>query len=216
MPDEAKIEEKPLTDLDYYETEDTIPNLKKEEDYEEDEFIYPDHSYQPGPTSASQALEEKYAKYLDDLYYDDEEPSLSEELAKDEEKYGSLTKAPYVPKEDPIDNYYEEDSVIVPLQREEGILAGRKKKSSSSVENEIRRKITENQNPIHSIHYKKKEKEPIGIIDILLTILLVILILLVIYYVLYLFLLSNSYPTFTDALFGLAQPGTVLNNLINK
>ena len=43
-------------------------------------------------------LEDKYEKYLDDLYFDENEVPLEEQLAKDEEQFGSLTRKPYAPK----------------------------------------------------------------------------------------------------------------------
>ena len=50
------------------------------------DFIYPDHSYEPQPTSARVELEDKYEKYLDDLYFDEAEVPLDQQLAKDEEE----------------------------------------------------------------------------------------------------------------------------------
>ncbi|WP_230594891.1 hypothetical protein [Methanobrevibacter smithii] len=46
--------------------------------------MYPDHTYEPEETSARQALEEKYERYLDDLYFDETEVPLEEQLAKDD------------------------------------------------------------------------------------------------------------------------------------
>ena len=37
-------------------------------------------------------------KYLDDLYFDETDIPLGEQLAKDEEQYGSLTRKEYTPK----------------------------------------------------------------------------------------------------------------------
>ena len=67
----------------------------------DNDFIYPDHSYEPQPTSARQELEDKYEKYLDDLYFDETDIPLGEQLAKDEEKYGFQLKRAYskLPKE---------------------------------------------------------------------------------------------------------------------
>ena len=87
----------------YEEPAQTVQEPAKEElninMAQEDDFIYPDHSYQPEPTSARLDLEDKYEKYLDDLYFD--EVPLDEQLAKDEEKFGSLTKKPQKPKKVP-------------------------------------------------------------------------------------------------------------------
>lgn len=78
-----------------------------EKDYD---IIYPDHSYNPPETSASKALESKYENYLDDLYFD-EDVSLDEQLAKDEAKFGPLTKDPYVPIRNETQNYVENNPV---------------------------------------------------------------------------------------------------------
>lgn len=215
-----------LRDLDYYEDEN-IKNIQREDDYGDD-FIYPDHSYQPGPTSASEILEDKYERYLDDLNFDDEELSLSEQLARDEAEFGSLTKKPYVPEKPPVEEnspianeYYPEDENIYYRRNNgSGILQGRSKRSRRTLEDQIRYNIErENVNSrrsIHNIHYQDKTEDPYGIIDIILTITLVILILLVLYYIFYLFVLSSHYPTFTDAIIGLADPRTLIDNIINK
>ena len=73
---------------------------------------------------------------------------------------------------------------------------------------------TEDKN-IHNLNYKD-EKEPMGAVDILLTIILVIVILVVIYYIVYLFLLSSTYPTFTDALFALSNPQNIINTILTQ
>ncbi len=170
----------------------------------EDDFIYPDHSYEPAPTSARLDLEDKYEKYLDDLYFDEKEIPLNEQLAKDEEQYGSLTRKPYQPKETPAKNQRAETPeemearIRAEILREQGMGFGSLK----------------NEKNIHNLNYQE-EKEPMGVVDILLTILLVIVILVVVYYLIYLFILHNTYPTFMDALFGLRNPQNVINNLLS-
>ena len=47
----------------------------------------------------------------------------------------------------------------------------------------------------------QNEKEPMGVVDVLLTILLIIVILVVIYYIIYVIVLHSTYPTFIDDLF---------------
>ena len=84
-------------EIDYQDVNKPMPEFEAYTG--ESEFIYPDHSYQPEETSARKALEEKYEQYLDDLYFDEPEVPLSEQLAKDEEKYGSIVDKPYVPSE---------------------------------------------------------------------------------------------------------------------
>lgn len=66
----------------------------------DDGFIYPDHTYEPPEIQGySASAESKYDSYLDDLYFDEPSVPLSEQLAKDEENYGLLTKRPYQPNE---------------------------------------------------------------------------------------------------------------------
>ena len=79
---------------------------------ENTDFIYPDHTYEPPTTSARQELEDKYEKYLDDLYFDENEIPLVEQLEKDEAQYGSLTRKEYVPK--PKEEPEPQEEVIEP------------------------------------------------------------------------------------------------------
>ena len=174
---------------------------------EEDEFIYPDHSYEPEPTSARLDLEDKYEKYLDDLYFDENEIPLDEQLAKDEEQYGSLTRKPYTPKETPA----AEPKAKRPETPEE--MEARIRAEILKEQGVEPRKIREDKN-IHNLNYQD-EKEPMGVVDILLTIILVIVILIVVYYLIYLFILHNSYPTFMDAIYGLTNPQNVINNILS-
>lgn len=179
----------------------------------EPEYIYPDHSYQPEPTSARLDLEDKYEKYLDDLYFDEPEVPLGEQLAKDEEQYGSLTKKNYKAPEKPAEDQKRakpnrpetpeemEARIRAEILEEQGIKPKKGKKDKKSKN-------------IHNLNYQD-EKEPMGVIDILLTIILVIVILIVIYYIIYLFVLHSSYPTFMDAVYGLANPQNVINNLLS-
>lgn len=161
------------------------------------EYIYPDHSYDPEVTPARQSLEDKYERYLDDLYFDEDEVPLNEQLARDEEKYGSLTR-------------YEEPKN--PHQRQ--------LTADEELDNRIRAELArreqeKKQKPRRSIHNinRGQEKEPIGAVDIILTIILIIVILIVLFYILYLFILSSTYPTFIDAIYGLADPKTFFSAL---
>ena len=165
-----------------------------------EDYIYPDHSYQPEEVP-SRAVEDKYERYLDDLYFDEREVPLNEQLARDEAKYGSLTKDDYQPRnmEQPYDDEELERRIRAELMRKEqgqgqGIRARR--------------------DSIHNIQYEE-EKEPYGAVDILLTIILVLVILIVLFYLVYLFKLSATYPTFIDAVFGLKNPGALLNALLH-
>ncbi len=236
-------------------------NQPQNNDLQDDGFIYPDHSYQPEEIGQN-SLEDKYEKYLDDLYFDDEEESqipLSEQLAQDEEEYGSLTQRTYKPREpkeetrtqediyyeqqmmknEPYSTYdsfetadvnysqpnqqnitgqYQEETITrapAPQQQDEGTLEDEiRRKIAAEREAEIKpsRKSIHNTTPSKP----KREKEPLGIVDIILTIILIIVILIVIFYILYLFLLSSYYPTFTDAIYGLTDPQSLINHLMGK
>jgi hypothetical protein len=163
-----------------------------------DEYIYPDHSYQPGETSARQAVEDKYERYLDDLYFDEEEIPLDEQLARDEEQYGSLTRHERPPRNARPQQQTSDDDLDRRIREE---LArrdqGRRQPSRES---------------FHNINYEE-EKEPFGAVDILLTIILIIVILIVILYIVYLFKLNATYPTFIDALLGITNPGKFFHAL---
>ena len=168
-----------------------------------EDYIYPDHSYDPGETSARQSVESKYERYLDDLYFDEEEIPLNEQLARDEEKYGSLTREEYKPRTAPKQNA--EDAELERRIREE--LARR--------DNEKRRGRGKGKGKRESIHNFQYEEEDEGYsaVDILLTIILIIVIIVVLFYILYIFKLSAYYPTFVDAILGLGKPGTFVGVL---
>ena len=214
-----------------------------------DDFIYPDHDYEPQPTSARLELEDKYEKYLDDLYFDETDVPLGEQLAKDEAQYGSLTRREYPPRpeevaeqkppaqeEVPKEEILKEEAPEKEAPKEDapkkGLLRGRRKKEApkeetpkqetpEEMEARIRAEIMKEQGlmtdkeedkSIHNLNYD--EKEPMGILDILLSIILIIVILIVLYYLVYLFLLSSTYPTFVDALFALKNPQNVINAIL--
>ncbi|MBQ6345809.1 MAG: ATPase [Methanobrevibacter sp.] len=183
----------------------------------EQEYIYPDHDYEPPKTSARQELEDKYEKYLDDLYFDENEMPLGEQLAKDEEQYGSLTKKEYAPR--PV----EEKPQASTLKQEVPKKPTSRPETPEEMEARIRAeiaaeqglKVKKEETGIHNINYKD-EKEPMGAVDILLTVILLIVILIVIYYIIYLFLLQATYPTFIDAVYGLKNPQNVINAVLSK
>ena len=173
------------------------------------DFIYPDHSYEPQPTSARVELEDKYEKYLDDLYFDEAEVPLDQQLAKDEEEFGSLTRRPYEPRVEEAPLKEKPRKPETPEEMEARIRAeilaekdGKKRRGG--------RKKKEN---IHNLNYQD-EKEPMGVVDILLTIILIIVILVVIYYLIYIFVLHSTYPTFIDAIYALGNPQNVINNIL--
>ena len=235
-------------EFDYYPQEQIAPQQEPTQEY-----IYPDHEYNPGKTSARQALEDKYEKYLDDLYFDEEnEIPLEQQLAKDEEEYGSLTKKPYTPQEPTLENeqqinsfeqpqepykqneyaqntyQQQSDNNYAPQQNYSQNPYGQQMNNPYAQQNTNQyypqeemvapqgqhipypekqarlreQKRQEDKKGIHDIKYEE-EKEPIGIVDIILTIILIIAILIVIFYIVYLFFLSSQYPTFIDAIFGI-------------
>lgn len=189
----------------FQEPQITQTEIPQQAPAESAEFIYPDHSYEPEPTSARMELEDRYEKYLDDLYFDDDTP-LGEQLAKDEEQYGSLTRKEYPAREESLLKDKKVPKNETPEEMEARIRA------EILAEKQGGKKIKDKN--IHNINYKE-EKEPMGVIDILLTIILVIVILVVIYYLIYIFILQASYPTFMDAVYALANPQNVINNILS-
>ncbi|WP_273476191.1 LIM domain-containing protein [Methanobrevibacter woesei] len=331
-------------EIDYQDVNKPMPEFEAYTG--ESEFIYPDHSYQPEETSARKALEEKYEQYLDDLYFDEPEVPLSEQLAKDEEKYGSIVDKPYVPSEpgtydesygeyeqeiitgEPYENYgtldqqihnenqmmkdepYEpyqketpqaprldpikpqelnnnpqehiqqeynqgytqqeqyppqqeytqmeynqgytqqeqyppqqeytqmeynqgytqEDLYVQPKPATKSIHevetpVSRTPEETAILEEKIRQNISKekerkpvkpSKKSIHERDYRINGKEPVSVVDIVLTIILIILILIVLFYLAYLFLLTDTYPTFLDAIYGLTDPQTFFSNLLGN
>ena len=175
---------------------------------QEPEYIYPDHSFEPEPTSARLELEDRYEKYLDDLYFDEKEVPLGEQLAKDEEQYGSLTRKEYPTREEPPLKQTP-PKTETPEEMEARIRA--EILAEAKGEKKIKGKDTKDN--IHNLNYQE-EKEPMSAIDILLTIILILVILVVIYYLIYVFVLSAAYPTYMDALFALKNPQNVINNIL--
>ena len=173
---------------------------------EQEEFIYPDHSYEPEPTTARRDLEDKYEKYLDDLYFDDNVP-LGEQLAKDEEQYGSLTRKEYPEREETL----LKDQKRAPAHETPEEMEARIR-AEILAEKEGGRKGKDKN--IHNLNYQE-EKESMSAVDIILTVLLVIIILVVIYYLIYVFILHSYYPTFMEAIYGLSNPQNVINNMVS-
>ena len=170
------------------------------------EFIYPDHTYEPEPTTARRELEDKYEKYLDDLYFDDKDVPLNEQLAKDEEQFGSLTRRPYPPRPEEAILKETPKRPETPEEMEARIRA----EILAEKEGKTKGKDTDN---IHNLNYQE-EKESMSAVDILLTVLLIIVILIVIYYLIYVFVLHSFYPTYMDAIYGLSNPQNVINNIL--
>ena len=173
------------------------------------DFIYPDHSYEPQPTSARVELEDKYEKYLDDLYFDEAEVPLDQQLAKDEEEFGSLTRRPYEPRVEETTLKEKPRKPETPEEMEARIRA----EILAEKDGKKRRGGKKKKENIHNLNYQD-EKEPMGVVDILLTIILIIVILVVIYYLIYIFILHSTYPTFIDAIYALGNPQNVINNIL--
>ena len=173
------------------------------------DFIYPDHSYEPQPTSARVELEDKYEKYLDDLYFDEAEVPLDQQLAKDEEEFGSLTRRPYEPRVEETTLKEKPRKPETPEEMEARIRA----EILAEKDGKKRRGGKKKKENIHNLNYQD-EKEPMGVVDILLTIILIIVILVVIYYLIYIFVLHSTYPTFIDAIYALGNPQNVINNIL--
>ena len=182
----------------------------------EQEFIYPDHDYEPPTTTARQDLEDKYEKYLDDLYFEENEIPLGEQLAKDEAQYGSLTKKEYPTRQEAAPEIeVPQKPTSRPETPEE--MEARIRAEIANEQGLKDRKIMQDKGDsgIHNLNYKN-EKEPMGIVDILLTIVLILVILIVIYYIVYLFVLQATYPTFMDAVFALKNPQNVINTILSR
>ncbi len=209
--DESIYQQPPEVAQNEYPQEEIIQQVPAEQD-----FIYPDHTYQPEPTSARRDLEDKYEKYLDDLYFDEKEVPLGEQLAKDEEQYGSLTRREYKPR--PVEEVPEKATPKVAKKEIP------KNETPEEMEARIRAEILNEQQKlkdshtdqnIHNLNYQE-EKEPMSVVDILLTVILIIVILVVLYYVIYLFFLNATYATFMDALFALKNPQNVINHILTS
>lgn len=166
-----------------------------------DDYIYPDHSYEP---PARGSVEDKYERYLDDLYFDEEEVPLNEQLARDEAQYGSLTRKEYRPRNTHEQQREADDDLDRRIREELARREDEKRHPRRGKERE----------PIHNIQYEE-EKEPYSALDIILTIILVIVIIIVVFYILYIFKLNATYPTFIDAILGLRNPGTLINALLH-
>lgn len=187
-------------------TQNEVNYPKEEIPQQEPEYIYPDHSYEPQPTNARMELEDRYEKYLDDLYFDEKEVPLGEQLAKDEEQYGSLTRKEYPPREEP-------SLKQTPPKNETPEEMEARIRAEILAEAKGDKKIKDTNN-IHNLNYQD-EKEPMSAVDILLTIILILVILVVIYYLIYVFVLHAAYPTFMDAVYALSNPQNVINNALS-
>ena len=107
--------------------------------------------------------------------------------------------------------------VETPVSRtpEETAILEEKIRQNISKEKE-RKPVKPSKKSIHERDYRINGKEPVSVVDIVLTIILIILILIVLFYLAYLFLLTDTYPTFLDAIYGLTDPQTFFSNLLGN
>ena len=163
---------------------------------------------QETPNDSNNDIEEKYEKYLDDLYYNEdkvaknkdnsEKISLKEQLAIDEAKYGSIVRKPRKPVEP------------TPTQEisQNGFVGSDLRNTDNN-----RRSLHPH---IHNGQKRKKVEEESTTTEIVLTIILIVMILAVTSYIIYLFTLVNNYPSFFDAIFTLfSNPAEIINNIFS-
>lgn len=217
----------------------TIPPQKDlNNDYDDlysDDRLYNDINEGTIPRPSNKNVEEKYEKYLDDLYFDEKSSSgendmtnpseglsLTEQLAMDEAKHGSITKEVYVPEieeeaeissktpkkfEDNDENRNRSVAIMENLRNEDSI------KNKKRVEEEKDEYSPSSLHGQRIIHYKKKE-ESSSSTERVLTMILIVLIILVTIYLIYLFTLQSQYPNFSDVLTAFfSDPGKVLREM---
>ena len=203
------IHETPIMEQTPQNEYDLRPQTPQTPSQNTQEFIYPDHQFDE-PRSD---LEDKYEKYLNDLYYDENELPLNEQLAKDEEEYGSLTRRPYAPRT---------EEALLREQHAQEAKKIRRIETPEEMEARIRAEILAEKNGklgahdanIRNLNYNEEDKSN-NVVDIVLSVILVIIILIVIYYIIYIIVLQSAYPTFMDAIYGLTSPQTVIGNIFN-
>lgn len=168
----------------------------------------------PLKNKPNKEIEEKYEKYLDNLYYNEDEiandkknpkeMSLKEQLIRDEEKYGSIVREPRkpsnpIPKHEVPQNDFSESNLKTMK------ITDKSKKNRRSLHPHI-----------HKGQKKKKIDGESTTTEIILTIILIALIILVSSYIIYLFTLTQFYPSFFDAIFALFNnPAEIINNIFS-
>ncbi|MCL2157708.1 MAG: hypothetical protein FWH54_06775 [Methanobrevibacter sp.] len=167
--------------------------------------------------NSDKSLEKKYERYLDELYYKEDNVSsnentievipLKEQLAMDEAANGSIISKPRQPteptpdKEIPQKNTDKFDLKSVTVSAKDN-----NKKNRRSLHPHIQNE-----------QKKKKEKEGESTTtEIILTLILIFLIILVVSYIIYLFTLAQAYPNFFDAVYALfSNPAEIINNIFS-
>jgi len=164
--------------------------------------------------NSDQSLEKKYEKYLDELYYKEDNVSknqnnveiipLKEQLAKDEAEHGSIISKPRKP--------------VDPTPDKKTLQNRNDKIDLKSVKvNDQNRKKRRSLHPHIQNERKKKNIEGESTsTEIILTIILIFMIILVVTYIIYLFTLAHAYPNFFDAVYTLfSNPAEIINNIFS-
>ena len=193
------------------------------DDLYSDDRLYND-THENKPITPNNEVEDKYEKYLDDLYFDEKpqteininngntvnlqneqfepqsqrELSLTEQLAMDEAEHGSITKEPFIQEEpkEKEDNFEENDA----KNRNVPIMENLRKTNANNPQKDINTEYTPSSLHRRNIHYKKEEKKPFSSAETILTVILILLIIIVVIYVVYLLTLHSQYPNILDAI----------------
>ncbi len=142
------------------------------------------------------SIEEKYEKYLDDLYNDEVDEPHDTYVPKDRTKSSNENKISETPtnKSQIKNKKYKMNN----MQKE---MLDTEYKASSLHKN---------------IHKKKNQENESTNTEIVLLIILIVMIILVISYVIFLFTLSDQYVSFFEAVYQLfANPNEVINNMFS-
>ncbi|MDR1721740.1 MAG: hypothetical protein LBR24_01675, partial [Methanobrevibacter sp.] len=125
-------------------------------------------------TTGDPAIEEKYEKYLDDLYYDEKEktiakdtdsqPSLDQQLAEYEKEHGQITEVPPREKEVKVQkpkNQYYVKSTANPYANKKLNTGNRVNRSplQSRQFNDLEEDSNYQPISLHKIHYEKEEEQ---------------------------------------------------------
>lgn len=211
-------EEKNFADEDYLNNSPTQQNPEgSNENYDDlygDDRLYNDTRENKDHITPDKKIEDKYEKYLDDLYYDEKpqktnmhendqigierELSLSDQLAMDEAKHGSITKEPFIQekptnKQNEFEDYGNQNKSVP-------IMENLRNENSNIQQNKNNDEYTPASLHRKNIHYKKQEKKPFTSTETVLTAILILLIIFVVIYVVYLLTLHSQYPNILDAI----------------
>jgi len=207
---------------------DDVDNGEYDDIYSDDRLYNDIHGDESPSTNQDHSkVEEKYEKYLDDLYFDETEPQgnvgsvqnkdlpLSEQLAQDEAEHGSITKDPFIQEDEDIypETYIPEESGNRNIPIMENL---RNVDSDTEINDEGEGEHTLFSIHQGRIHYKNKESEPYTSTEKILTVVLIILIILVSLYIIYLITLHSHYPNVLDAITAfIGDPGEVIGKMFD-